>query len=334
MRTGAVLLVCLAATGLACAQTPPPLPERGKSDAPATEKQILEKLTKMIKQVEAQSPQEKSSPSAKPANVVVPPPVPVQTIPSPAVPPPVLPTPRPIDPPFPPPSPVPPTAEATKPPLPPVKKGAAAPAHVRIRDVLNNPITLNYIAKDVPAALAHLRERTGVLFILDAAARRELNTPAAENPPPVVLKATNVPLRNALNAALTQQRLGYAVVGETVVITTEKAAGSLRLRQLVQIDVGGAPLKTVLQHLSADTGVSVVIDPRLSATKVGNEPITLNVQEVAVHDAVRLLAEFANLKAVQVGNVLVLTSPENAARMNQANPTPTVVGVSGFLPNH
>jgi hypothetical protein len=220
------------------------------------------------------------------------------------------------------------------PPLAPVPNPATpAPAHVRIRDVMNKPITLNLTAKDFPEALAHLRERTGVHFVLDPAALRVLNAPEG-NRPPIVFKVTGVPLRVALSDVLTQHYLGYAVVGETVLITTDREAGNLRLRHLVQIDVKNVPLKTILHQLGADTGVNVVIDPRMRSTKVESEPITLRVQEVALHNAVRLLAEFANLRSVQVGDVLVITSPEFAARMLQDNSSPGVVGAGGLSQAH
>src|SRR5207248_3269140 len=124
------------------------------------------------------------------------------------------------------------------------------------RDVLNKPITLNHTAKDFPEALAHLRERTGIHFILDPAALRGGPNAPEGNRPPILFKTTDVRLRVALSDVLTQHHLGYAVVGETVLITTDREAGNLRLRQLVQIDVKDAPLKTVLRQLGADTGVN------------------------------------------------------------------------------
>jgi hypothetical protein len=196
---------------------------------------------------------------------------------------------------------------------------------------LNNTVTLNHTAKDFAEAVAHLRERTGIYFVLDAAA---FPAPGA-NCSPVVLKVTDVPLCSALNSVLTPYHLGYAVFGETVIITTQQSAHNLRMRQLVHFEVNGVPLKTVLQQLSAYSGVNVVIDPRLRASKVEDEPVTLNVpHDVAVYNAIRLLAEFANLKAVQVGSVLVLTTPEFAARINEDRPASNVLGVSGLSRSH
>jgi hypothetical protein len=197
------------------------------------------------------------------------------------------------------------------PPPTPSQPPAAEPPHVRIRNVLNKTTALDISAKDFAEAVKLLRDRTGVQFVLD---------PTVSVNIPVVIKSTGVSLRTALNGVLTQYHLGYVVVGETVLITNEQEAASQRLRQLVQIEANGQPLKTVLQQLSADTGVNVVLDPRLRSTKAEDEKITLKVQEVAVHNAARLLAEFANLKAVQVGTVLVITTPEYAVRISQENP--------------
>jgi hypothetical protein len=331
MRTGAVPFLCLAILalpGIACGQNPPPLQEK----APPNEKQILDKLTKMIKQVEPVRPTD-PLPVPTPPKVDLPPAgPPAPGRPAPPLAQSLVPTQPPSldSPPQLPPTPIIPSQEGNARPVepttpPPEKPAIPTPPYVMLRVVLNKNVTLNHVAKDLVEAVAHLRERTGIHFVLDPAVRA-----ADANRSPVVLKATEVPLSSALNAVLTQHRLGYAVVGETIFITTERSADNLRLRQLVHFEVNGVPLKTVVQQLSAYSGVNVVIDPRLRSTKVENEPITLSVpHDVAVHNAVRLLAEFANLKAVPVGNVLVITTPEYAARINEVRPSQNVVGVSG-----
>jgi hypothetical protein len=182
---------------------------------------------------------------------------------------------------------------------------------------LTQKVTIDHVAKDLPEAVAHLRERTGVYFVLDATAVRAQDA----NPSPVVLKATDQPLYMALNGILSQHRLSYAAVGELMIITEERSADNLRLRQLVQSDLQGVPLKTALQQLSSYAGVNIIIDPRLRNTKVENEPIWLQVRDVSVYNAVRLLTEFTNQKLVRIGNVLVVTSPEYAARMEQEVPS-------------
>ncbi len=333
MRTGVVLPLCLALSalpGLACAQAVPPVQEPTRSTGKATEKQILEKLDKMIKQVEVQKdvgvpavpPPPQTKPGPSPTERVNPVPLPpTSTIPPP-------PAEKAIDPLTPSapkqlgaslPSPAAPVGQPLPPaqvptPTPPQPPGPP-PAHVRIRNLLNNTTALDISAPNFTEAVKLLRDRTGVQFVLE---------PTVSVNAPVVIKSTGVSLRTALNGVLTRYRLGYVVVGETVLITDEQEAAGLRLRQLVQVEANGQPLRDVLRQLSNDTGVNVVLDPRLRSSKAGDEKITLNVQEVAVHNAARLLAEFANLKAVTVGTVLVITTPENAARMTQENP-PAVV---------
>jgi hypothetical protein len=201
---------------------------------------------------------------------------------------------------------------------------------LRLRYLLTQKVTIDHVAKDLPEAVTYLRERTGVYFVLDATTIRAQDA----NPSPVVLKATDMPLYMALNGMLSQHRLSYAAVGELMIITDERAADTLRLRQLVQSDLQGVPLKTALQQLSSYAGVNIILDPRLRNTKLENEPVWLQVRDVSVYNAVRLLAEFTNQKLVRIGNVLVVTSPEHAARMDQEAPSGLVPASSVSLKNN
>ncbi len=71
-----------------------------------------------------------------------------------------------------------------------------------------------------------------------------------------------------------------------------------------------ASLATVLRSVSDSTGVSIVLDRQKSGD--GDPRVTARFQNVPVEEAVRVLARITGLRAVRVGNVLVVTTPERA----------------------
>jgi type II secretory pathway component HofQ len=84
------------------------------------------------------------------------------------------------------------------------------------------------------------------------------------------------------------------------------------LLPLVHVSAEAKPLEKVLQEVAKQSGYNVVLDPR-SADK-GATPIKANLNNVPVDNAVRLLADMADLKMVQMGNILYVTTAENAAK--------------------
>jgi hypothetical protein len=82
-------------------------------------------------------------------------------------------------------------------------------------------------------------------------------------------------------------------------------------RQFVQANFFNRPLEDVLNDLSEQTGVSIVVDPRVGGK--AKAPVTGRFSaETNLAQAVRLLADMADLKAVQVDNTLYVTSRSNS----------------------
>jgi hypothetical protein len=88
------------------------------------------------------------------------------------------------------------------------------------------------------------------------------------------------------------------------------------------------------------TSTNVVLDPRLAKEAKGM-PISLQLEEVPLETAVKLLAELANLGSVRVGNVLFVTTPQRADKL-RADPdllppgsgVPDIQVVPGFNPGN
>jgi hypothetical protein len=83
-------------------------------------------------------------------------------------------------------------------------------------------------------------------------------------------------------------------------------------------------LAEALQQLATTTGYSIVVDGR--AADKGKTPVSATLTNVPVDTAVRVLADMADLKPVQVDNVFYVTTPENAARFQAGLPDLKLAG--------
>lgn len=73
-------------------------------------------------------------------------------------------------------------------------------------------------------------------------------------------------------------------------------------------------LAQALRTLARQTRANVVLDLR-AAKDAAKTPVTAELINVPLDDAVRLLADMTGLRSVYVGRVLYVTTPENAARL-------------------
>ena len=94
-------------------------------------------------------------------------------------------------------------------------------------------------------------------------------------------------------------------------------------------------LAAALRQLGRETAANVVLDGR--AEKEAETEVTLQLEDVPLETAVRLLSEMAGLKPVRVGNTLFVTRKELAAAMRNdpdfAPPTPAAVSyINDFTP--
>src|SRR5262249_2023277 len=132
---------------------------------------------------------------------------------------------------------------------------------------------------------------------------------------PVNLKLTGVKTRTALRTLLAQYNLGFAVLGDTVVVTTEDLALQRQMRQRVTVDADKVTMAQALKQLSRDTGTNLLLDS--SVTKEAQVQVSLQLEDVPLETAVRLLSAMAGLKTVRIGNVMFVTNKETADEMRQ-----------------
>jgi hypothetical protein len=93
----------------------------------------------------------------------------------------------------------------------------------------------------------------------------------------------------------------------------EKASEVPPLPPLVFEEFNMVPLVRSLRDVAEDTGVNVVVDPRVE--KKATLEVTATLRNVPVRTAVEVLADMGELAVVQRNNVIYVTSPKNAKRL-------------------
>jgi len=182
----------------------------------------------------------------------------------------------------------------------------------KVRKALDQVIDVKIENQPLEAAVNQLREAHKINFVLDRVAVSTMGIDPM-NGNLVNLEQSNVKLRTALRALLAPLHLTYAIIGDTVVITTEEAAVTRQLRQRVSLDLDKAHLVVALKQLARDTATNLLVDPRV--TKEAEAAITLQLDDVPLETAVRLMAELAGLKPVRLGNVLLVTNKASAVEL-------------------
>ena len=189
---------------------------------------------------------------------------------------------------------------------------SASPAE-KARQGLDRVITLRIDRQPLTAAVALLREKTKLNLVLDTQAVASLGINPDLPPTPVDVDLKEVKARAALRTVLAPYNLTFAVVGGAVVITTEDMAAARQMGQRVGVDFDKVELAAALKQIAHETGVNLALDPR--AEKEASAKVSLQVEDMPLEMAVRLLAEMAGLKPVRAGNTLFVTKKEIAAEL-------------------
>jgi hypothetical protein len=174
-------------------------------------------------------------------------------------------------------------------------------------EIENQPLTL---------AINQLREQTKLNLVLDTMTIQLMGidpTNQQGNGVVVNVKLENVKWKTVLRTILGQYNLSYAVIGDTVHITSEEAAMYKQMHQRVNVDLDKVPLAGALKQLAKDTATNLLVDNRVQ--KESQNPVTLQLEDVPLETAVRLMAEMAGLRPVRVGNVLFVTTKATAAEI-------------------
>jgi type II secretory pathway component GspD/PulD (secretin) len=193
----------------------------------------------------------------------------------------------------------------------PDRTATAEPALGPARRALEQPATVDVAEAPLSTVLAQLGERAKVSIVLDRASVQQLGLDP--NDLPVTARHKDAKLKTVLRSIASQHNLAIAAVGDTIVLTTEDVALQRLLRQPVDVDAKEQPAADALKRLARLTGTNVIIDPRQA--KAAQKPVTLQVEDVPLEAAVRLVCEMAALKPVRLGNVLFVTSEERADKL-------------------
>jgi len=183
----------------------------------------------------------------------------------------------------------------------------------KLRKDLDKPITIKIAKQSLSAAVEMLHKQTKINFVLDTPIIQQLGFTPDQPPSPVDVDLKDVKVRTALRSILSPYNLSFAPIGDTVIITTDEMAMFRQMRQRVSVDLDKTPFADALKQISRQTGVNLLLDARVE--KDAAAKVSLQMEDVPLETAVRLLAEMTGLKPVKVGNVLFVTSKANANEM-------------------
>jgi hypothetical protein len=195
------------------------------------------------------------------------------------------------------------------------KDTSLSPAE-KLRKELDATITLKFDKQTLGAAVELLRQKTKVGIVLDSVTiQQQLGYLPEQSPNTVDIDVKDAKVRTILRSIVTPFGLSYAPIGDVVVITTEDMAMMRQMRQRISVDMDKVEFTSAMKQISRDTSVNLILDSRVE--KQAETKVTLQLEDVPLETAVRLLAEMAGLKPVRVGNVLFVTSKDNAKEMQQ-----------------
>jgi RNA polymerase sigma factor (sigma-70 family) len=162
-------------------------------------------------------------------------------------------------------------------------------------------------------------------------------------------RAEKLPIRDVLADSLAQAgsnfRCTYQIRGSQLVIVpeyypptrpgvnpldtplTDDDTPLLAARHLYEQIYGGVvsvsadrkPLTEILVDLRKQTGANIVLDPRCEA-QVGKATLTVNLSDARLYDALRIIADMAELKMVYAGNIYYVTTAANAKTFQPPHP--------------
>jgi RNA polymerase sigma factor (sigma-70 family) len=174
-------------------------------------------------------------------------------------------------------------------------------------------------------ALDHLADRFHLTFDVNEAAFKAdgledvLAVFIVDKPVPKMNATLATVLRKILSRVPATSGSTYVVRRDAIELTTVAALraelgrdGARALLPLVRVRFDQRPLAEVLQELAAATAYNIVLDVRVGDK--AKEPVSATLTNVPLDTAVRVLADMADLKPVQVDNVFYVTTRDNAAR--------------------
>jgi hypothetical protein len=184
----------------------------------------------------------------------------------------------------------------------------------KVRQALEAPVTVKIDKQPLTAAIDMLKEKGKVNLVLDTLSiQQQLGWVPEQPPAPVDVDLKDVKLKSALRTVLGPYSLSYVVLDDTVLVTTEQTALLRQMSQRVNVDLDQVEFGQALKQLGRETGANLLLDSRVD--KDAKVPVSLELEDVPLETAVRLLSEMAGLKPVRIGNVLFVTDKKTAAEL-------------------
>ena len=206
-------------------------------------------------------------------------------------------------------------------------KASDSPAE-KVKKALDQTTEITLENSSLENAINQLAEAAKVNVVIDRWTIQQLGLDPMQLQ--VNLKLKDAKISTALRSMLNPYNLSYAVIGDTVVVTTEDMAVYRQLKQRVSVDYDKVQLGNALKKLAKETGTSLIVDSRVQ--KEAEAAVTLQLDDVPLETAVRLMAESAGLKPVRVGNVLFVTNKANAKELKADQEQGTTPPMPGYPP--
>jgi hypothetical protein len=192
-------------------------------------------------------------------------------------------------------------------------KGKPVSAADKLRRDMDQAVSLDISEQPLHLAINQLREQTKINFVLDKVTMGAMGMDPEQMP--VTLKLKDAKLRTALRTLLNPFNLSFVILDDTVLITTDDMAMHRQMRQRVNVDLDNAELASSLRQMARETATNIVLDPRVA--KEAQAKVTLQLEDVPLEMAVRLMAEMAGLRPVRVGNTLFVCSKAAAKELRE-----------------
>jgi NAD(P)-dependent dehydrogenase (short-subunit alcohol dehydrogenase family) len=190
------------------------------------------------------------------------------------------------------------------------KAKAESPAE-KVAKALDQKIDVEITDQTLDNAINQLKEQTKVNIVIDQVTLNNMGMVPANMQ--INVKQQGIKGRQALRAVLNQVHLGYAIIGDSVIVTTDDMAMHRQFKQKITVDLDKVVLETALKNLAKESAIQLLIDKKVN--KEAQAAVSLQLEDVPFDTVIRLLCEDANLKPVRMGNVLYVTSKENAKEL-------------------
>ena len=196
----------------------------------------------------------------------------------------------------------------------------------KVRKALDQTLEINpeSVGSTLDSATAFFQEATKANFTVDRGTLAQMGLDP--NSIQLSVKKENTKARTALRGILQPHGLSYAILGDTVVITSDDMALNRQLKQRINVDLDKVALETALKDLAKETVTNLLIDKKVA--KEAKAEVSLQFEDVPYETVVRLLCEQAGLKPVRLGNVLYITSSAIAKEL-RSEPDLAPSGIPG-----